>query len=263
MRKYLKLLLLAVLCLSLLAAVGCKKEDPTVATTTGTVTVPQETEGTVPEETTTEKPVNIVEDPLNNGEGDPTDAMDSTDPGEGGKPNVDIEVDEDTGNTGNGNTGNGNVGTAADVYGPLKSETDYNIRVSGKDLFFTGTAANDVFNTGAKTAAVKLQIEKVEGKGIKIFFMKNNVKTYLEIKAGGVCALSTTGSVFTYDASGVYAVAVGGTNYYLAVSDAGDTIVASVVGDGAAAVVFANAVTGDTESDNGGDDFVIDFDDLT
>ena len=116
MGKYLKILVLALLCLSLLAVVGCKKEDPAVATTTGTVTEPQETtEGTVPEETT-EKPVNIVEDPLNNGEGDPTDAMGTTDTTDDGKPNIDIEVDEDdsdtgnNGNTGNGNTGNGNTG---------------------------------------------------------------------------------------------------------------------------------------------------------
>jgi len=120
MGKYLKILVLALLCLSLLAVVGCKKEDPAVATTTGTVTEPQETtEGTVPEETT-EKPVNIVEDPLNNGEGDPTDAMGTTDTTDDGKPNIDIEVDEDdsdtgnNGNTGNGNTGNGNTGGNSD-----------------------------------------------------------------------------------------------------------------------------------------------------
>ncbi len=118
MRKYLKYLLLAVLCLSLLAAVGCGKKDAEPAdTTTGTTTVPQETtEGTVPEETTTEKPVNIVEDPLNNGEGDPTDAMDSTNPAEEDKPGVDIEIDDgNTGNTGNGNTGNGNTGNTGNT----------------------------------------------------------------------------------------------------------------------------------------------------
>lgn len=271
MGKYLKILVLAILCLSLLVVMGCKKEDPAAATTTGTTTVPQETtEGTEPEETT-EKPVNIVEDPLNNGEGDPTDAMGTTDPSEADKPNVDIEVDEDdSGSTGNtGSTAPKPVtGPATDVYGPLKTGTDYNIRLTGKGLFFTGTAADNMFNAGAQGDAVKLQIEKVEGKGIKLYFMKDNVKTYLEIKSGGICALSTSGSVFAYNASQVYVAAVGGTNYYLALNSAGTSIIAAAEGSNATAVEFivaetVNTNTGDTDNGKDEDDFVIDFDDLT
>ncbi len=105
MRNIVKLILILALCASLLAMVGCNKKEPapTNGTTEGTTTVPEETTGESQDGTTTEKPVNIVEDPLNNGEGDPLDAMGGT-PTEDGKPSIDIELGGSTGNAG-GNSG--------------------------------------------------------------------------------------------------------------------------------------------------------------
>ena len=97
MRNTMKMLLIAMLCLSLLAVVGCGKGVPApVEPSEQTTTAATETTAETQEETTTEKPVNLVEDPLNNGEGDPTDAMENTDQTkEDDKPGVDIEVDDE------------------------------------------------------------------------------------------------------------------------------------------------------------------------
>lgn len=95
MRNIMKVLLILVIVLGLLALVGCQDQETTVDN--GATTVPQETTGEVAEETTTEKPVNIVEDPLGNGEGDPLDAIDGTTDESG--PVIDIEIDDDGGNS--------------------------------------------------------------------------------------------------------------------------------------------------------------------
>ena len=131
MRNFVKLMLIAVLCLGLLTLVGCGKKAETGTVTDETTTIPQETTEATTEEVTTEKPVNIVEDPLNNGEGDPTDAMDTTDPNQEVKPGVDIEVEEDddssnTGNTDNGNTGNtDNGGNSGSNTGSDSGDDDF------------------------------------------------------------------------------------------------------------------------------------------
>ena len=132
MRNFVKLILVLCLCLSLLS--GCVVIDPESEQTNGgaegTTTVPEDvTGGNTPEETTTEKPVNIVEDPMNNGEGDPMDAIDATT--EGSKPGIDIDVDgdggdepvptEDNGSNNNSGSTGGTTGTTED------DDDDFNI----------------------------------------------------------------------------------------------------------------------------------------
>ena len=139
MRNFVKLILILCLCVSLLAMVGCGKQAPTDANgTTGGTTVPQESqEGTTPEDTTTEKPVNIVEDPLNNGEGDPLDAIDGTTTGDG-KPGIDIEVDDDGGNQNATTPTEGNAGSqggSTETTGATGStESDDDFKVDFGDL---------------------------------------------------------------------------------------------------------------------------------
>lgn len=127
MRNMMKISLILVLCLGLLALVGCKNQEATTPTT-GT-TAPQETTTDVPEETTTEKPVNIVEDPLNNGEGDPLDAVDGTTDSTG--PEIDIEVEnEPTTPTQGGSTG----GSEDNVTEPTQGKDDDDLVVDFGDL---------------------------------------------------------------------------------------------------------------------------------
>ena len=94
MGNMMKVFLILMIVMSLLVLAGCQSEE---VADPGTTTVPVEAGGEATEEPTTEKPVNIVEDPLGNGEGDPLDAIDGT-TGESG-PAIDIEIDEDAGST--------------------------------------------------------------------------------------------------------------------------------------------------------------------
>lgn len=109
MRNIVKLLLICTLCVGLLAA--CGSADPAATTgATGGTTVPGETGGeTTSAETTTQDVVNVVEDPLNNGEGDPLDAIDGTTSDE---PFIDIETDgdADSGDTGSTTPSEGTSG---------------------------------------------------------------------------------------------------------------------------------------------------------
>lgn len=134
MRNIVKLILILCLCVGLLAMVGCSKQEPTSTNgTTGGTTVPQETQDdTASEETTTEKPVNLVEDPLNNGEGDPLDAIDGT-TADDGKPGINIEVDDDGGSQSTttpteGNTGNqGGSTETTGATGSTESDDDFKV----------------------------------------------------------------------------------------------------------------------------------------
>lgn len=94
MGNMMKVFLILMIVMSLLVLAGCQSEE---VADPGTTTVPVEAGGETTEEPTTEKPVNIVEDPLGNGEGDPLDAIDGT-TGESG-PVIDIEIEEDAGST--------------------------------------------------------------------------------------------------------------------------------------------------------------------
>lgn len=134
MRNILKVLLILVVCLSLLALAGCRNKNGSTGETIG-VTDPQETTAETQEQTTTEKPVNIVEDPLNNGEGNPLDAIDGT--GDATGPVIDIEVEDDATNTttaptqgGNNQSGNNQGGTTE----PTSTPEDDDLVVDFGDL---------------------------------------------------------------------------------------------------------------------------------
>lgn len=94
MRNVMKLILILMIAMSLLMLVGCQEEqefqDPSETT-------PVDATGDPTEETTTEKPVNVVEDPLTNGEGDPLDAIDGTTDESG--PVIDIEIEDEPAST--------------------------------------------------------------------------------------------------------------------------------------------------------------------
>ena len=125
MENMLKIVLVMGLCLGLLTLAGCGKtaQQPATGETT---TIPAENgeTGEIEQASTTEKPVNLVEDPLNNGEGDPLDAIGGS---EELAPTIGVEVDGgnsgDTGN--NGNTGNnGDTGNTSDNPGNAGGTTE-------------------------------------------------------------------------------------------------------------------------------------------
>lgn len=132
MRNMLKLILIFVLCAGLLVLAGCGKNADQSANGETTTTPSENVDPTGTEEPTTEKPVNIVEDPLSNGEGDPLDALGGSDNTE---PTIDVEID-DGGNTGgdNGDTGNNdsNPGGTTEKESEDDFEIDFGDLIGGK-----------------------------------------------------------------------------------------------------------------------------------
>lgn len=125
MRK-ISLLLIIVLCFGLL--VGCGSKTKTTVTTTAAPTAAPTPDESAPEEpsaedtegeTTTQEVVNIVEDPLSNGEGDPLDGIDGATDDTG----IKIEIEEDGDAESGGNNGGTTTPNEGNAGGNTSGET--------------------------------------------------------------------------------------------------------------------------------------------
>ena len=138
MGNMMKVFLILVIVLGLFVLAGCQSQDGEIVDG-NSATAPQDNSDEPTQQTTTEKPVNVVEDPLNNGEGDPLDAIDGTTGASG--PMIDIEIEETTdtpttapnqgGSTGGNNQSGNNQGSTTE---PTQGKEEDDLVIDFGDL---------------------------------------------------------------------------------------------------------------------------------
>ena len=115
-------------------------------------------------------------------------------------------------------------------FGPVEENKAYRMEMKlpplGKNVYFNGKISNSHYlQTGTFEQGVDVFAERTEKKGVRFYFLKDEVKTYIEIKMvkmtdGAKKArpqLSTEPTVYwSYmEEAGVYTVDIDGTKYYL------------------------------------------------
>ena len=113
-------------------------------------------------------------------------------------------------------------------YGPLSENTPYHLKMVqantevNKTLYFTGVMSDEYLATSeSEDDAVEVYMEKVEGEGVRFYFMEDGAKKYLEIsiKSGDSARpkiVDTPSVVYTYNETlGVFTVLLvaGDTSY--------------------------------------------------